>query len=230
MDVASTAMGLFGLFPTADNRGHFLSAAFSRKALLARSRPLPPKLQIRNPRRAGGKVLVMRPAGGRYDVQIRRNGRWVSLYRKTKKSTVRLPASANGKRIRARSRSAAGIPSRWRSRVVRAERHRRVAAQAATYTLPMESTDAKPSLNGHSPERRGAACTPARARDRDRAWPWHRGSRRAAGAAADLRGRDRRDDDPGPAEARPGPLLRARQARRAEGGGQASRREPHRRR
>ena len=55
MDVASTAMGLFGLFPTADNRGHFLSAAFSRKALLARSRPLPPKLQIRNPRRAGAR-------------------------------------------------------------------------------------------------------------------------------------------------------------------------------
>ena len=119
MDVASTAMGLLGLFPTADNRGHFLSAAFSRKALLARSRPRRPSLRIRDPRRAGGKVLVIRPAGGRYDVQVRRNGRWVSLSRKTKKSTVGLPASANGKRIRARSRSAAGIPSHWRSRVVR---------------------------------------------------------------------------------------------------------------
>jgi hypothetical protein len=80
---------------------------------------VPPRLRIRAGRRAGAKLLVIRPAGGRYDVQVRRDGRWVSLFRKTKKSWVRLPASATGKRIRARSRSAAGIPSRWRSRAVR---------------------------------------------------------------------------------------------------------------
>ena len=112
-------MGLLGLFPTADNRGHFLSAAFSRSVLRHRSRPEPPRLRIRNPRRGGAKLLVIRPAGGRYDVQIRRGGRWVPIRRKTSKSTVRLPASASGKRIRARSYSAAGIASNWRSRTVR---------------------------------------------------------------------------------------------------------------
>ena len=116
MDVASTAMGLLGLFPPADNRGIFLSQAFGRKALLARSRPVRPRLRIRSARRAGSKVLVIRPRGGRYDVQVRRGGRWVPLRRKTKKTSVRLPRGVN--RIRARSYSAAGIPSRWRAKLV----------------------------------------------------------------------------------------------------------------
>ena len=118
-DLASTAMGVLGLFPTDDNRGSFLSAAFNRRVLRSRSRPQAPRLRIRSPRRAGAKLLVIRPAGGRYDVQIRRNGRWVPIRRKTKRNTVRLPSSANGKRIRARSYSAASIVSRWRSRRVR---------------------------------------------------------------------------------------------------------------
>ena len=119
MDVAPTVMGLLGLFAPEDNRGFFLSKAFSRKALSARSRPVPPRLRIGDAQRAAGKRLVLRPAGGRYDVQARRGGRWHFLFRKTKKSTLRLPASATGRRIRARSYSAAGIPSRWRARLVR---------------------------------------------------------------------------------------------------------------
>jgi hypothetical protein len=117
-DLASTAMGLLGLFPTADNRGRFLSAAFNRRALRNRSRPRRPSLRIRAPRRHGAKRLVIRPAGGRYDVQVRRDGRWKPLYSKSRKSTLRLPHRHGGFRIRARSRSAAGIPSRWRYRGV----------------------------------------------------------------------------------------------------------------
>lgn len=115
-DLASTAMGLLGLFPTADNRGLFLGAAFSRKALRNRSRPAPPRLRIRSSGRASSRLLVIRPHGGRYDVQVRRDGRWVAPYRRTKKTTVRFAASAE--RVRARSYSAADIRSRWRMRVL----------------------------------------------------------------------------------------------------------------
>ena len=110
-DVASTALGLLGLFPAADNRGRFLAAAFNRRALRSRSRPRRFRIRVREAP-GPGKRVVMRPRGGRYDVQVRRGRRWVPVRRKTKKTSVRLPRSA--RRVRARSYSAAGIPSRWR--------------------------------------------------------------------------------------------------------------------
>jgi predicted AlkP superfamily pyrophosphatase or phosphodiesterase len=109
VDVAPTVMGLFGLFAPHDSRGRFLGRAFDRAALRESSRPHRPRLVRRHGR------AEIRPAGGRYDVEVRRPGGWRRVASKTARS--RLPAALDSRLgLRVRARSAAGVPSRWRTR------------------------------------------------------------------------------------------------------------------
>jgi hypothetical protein len=114
-DIASTVMGMFGLFRADDDRGRFLELAFDRRMLKRAARPAAPRVAVQTPKRVGGRYQVSwRPKGGTYDVEIRADAKWRRLRRRTEKSSVtirlggRQPAT-----IRVRAHSAANIPSAW---------------------------------------------------------------------------------------------------------------------
>jgi predicted AlkP superfamily pyrophosphatase or phosphodiesterase len=108
VDIAPTVMGLFGLFAPEDSAGRFLASAIDRKALRQVARPAAPSVVVK------GKRLRVTPLGGRYDVQSSAGDRWRYLRKDSAKSTVKLRALRGSCRVRARVRSAAGIPGRWR--------------------------------------------------------------------------------------------------------------------
>lgn len=108
VDIAPTVMGLFGLFAPEDSAGRFLASAIDRKALRRVARPAAPAVVIK------GKRLRVTPRGGRYDIQASAGGRWRFLRKNSAKSTVKLRALRGSCRARARVRSAADIPGRWR--------------------------------------------------------------------------------------------------------------------
>ncbi len=106
VDLAPTVMGLLGLSPSADStRARFLRRAFERGQLRRGSRPHPPRVKM------GARRLTVGPPGIRFEAQARSRGRWRSLGRKVGVKRVRVPRSAS--RLRVRTRSAAGIKSRW---------------------------------------------------------------------------------------------------------------------
>lgn len=138
-DLASTTMGLLGLFPTENNEGNFLADAFSDSRLRQVARPIRPPLKIRKAGKGRGKGAIRlprlkprdrktiyrldwAPEGGSFDLEarrrfgaVRKRGRWESLLRGTEQTSV-LVRGRKGQRynFRIRARSAADIPGRWR--------------------------------------------------------------------------------------------------------------------
>lgn len=146
VDVASTVMGLFGLFEPRHDAGRFLSEAFDLAAMPGRGRPATrPRLSARcissraacRARRSarrrslpvftgaaacGGTLryrLRWTPAGGRYDLELR-SGSHRRLLRNRKVESYALTLRRGQRvRLRIRSRSAAGTPSAWTRRALR---------------------------------------------------------------------------------------------------------------
>ena len=109
VDIAPTVMGLFGLFAPADSRGKFLRKAFDFAELKRVARPHAPELGIR------GNALGIRPAGGSYDIEAHRNGKWRRVASARENAKLKLAALGRDARaIRVRALSAAGIASGWR--------------------------------------------------------------------------------------------------------------------
>lgn len=136
VDLASTAMGLLGLFPTRDDAGSFLADAFDRGELRRLAAPPRPEVRISRAKRGGGKTLpgakgargkkvsyriVIRPKGGSYDVQaskrkgaVRKPRRWRKLAKGSERASLRVRGIRGRKyRFRVRTRSAADIPGQW---------------------------------------------------------------------------------------------------------------------
>jgi len=138
-DLSSTVMGLFGLFSTRDNAGRFLNESFdlpqvpggttpARRAQLRVRRNRPVRslrvLSRRRCRRLRRSRVALRvavgPAGGRYDVDIRRTGRGGRRYRAVQRNRARDVVVVKVRqnrpyRFRARIRSASGKAGRWRA-------------------------------------------------------------------------------------------------------------------
>jgi hypothetical protein len=114
VDVAPTVMGLLGLFPPANSKGRFLSSAFDRRALKRFGKPHRPRLE----RKQRGVSFL--PAGGRYDVAAKADGRWQRVATSRGRSFIGLRALPEGTtKIRVRCLSAAGIRSGWRTAKLR---------------------------------------------------------------------------------------------------------------
>ena len=117
VDIASTVMGLFGLFAPRDNAGRFLREAFDRRLLPGFAKPsVAPRLAVRavKGKRRCRYRLTFTPAGGVYDVQRRQAGRWRPIRWHTTRTAVRV-AGPRGLRFRVRSRAASNVHSAWRA-------------------------------------------------------------------------------------------------------------------
>jgi hypothetical protein len=114
-DIASTVMGMFGLFRAEDDRGRFLVRAFDRRMLKRVARPPAPRVSVRTPKKVGGRYQVSwRPKGGTYDLEIRSDGNWKRLRRRTERTSVTIrPGGGQPATVRVRAHSAAKIPSAW---------------------------------------------------------------------------------------------------------------------
>ena len=135
-DLASTVMGLFGLYPTKDNAGRFLTEAFdlpllrgataparrarisarrNRRVRSLRVRPVSRCRQLRR-RRVAVRVTIG-PEGGRYDLDVRTPGRRYRRMQRDRLRRVVVPKARQGirYRFRARIRSASGKAGRWRA-------------------------------------------------------------------------------------------------------------------
>jgi len=138
-DLSSTVMGLFGLFSTRNNAGRFLNESFDLHRVLGATRPARRaqvrvrrnkrvrSLRVRSPRRCRrlrrSRValrVAVGPAGGRYDLDVRRTGRGGRRYRALQRNRPRevvilKVAQKRGYRFRARIRSASGAAGKWRA-------------------------------------------------------------------------------------------------------------------
>lgn len=127
VDLAPTVMGLFGLFGPQDSRGRFLAKAFSKRELAAVARPREPRIRVRRfgsggvqQRRIARARLVWRPAGGRYDVQRLRQGKWRGVLKNTRRSSLRLRGRPGTRSCyRVRSIAPSGLKSRFAKRCPR---------------------------------------------------------------------------------------------------------------
>lgn len=134
-DLASTTMGLLGLFETTDDEGSFLADAFRDRRLRKIARPIRPPLKIRKTTLGRGADAVAlpklrrkkpkrvyrlewTPEGGSFDLDVRRRfgavrkrGRWKPLFGATEQTSL-LVRGNKGQRykFRIRARSAADIP------------------------------------------------------------------------------------------------------------------------
>jgi hypothetical protein len=137
VDVASTVMGLFGLFAPRENQARFLSEAFDLAALPGGGAPtLRPRLRVRRLpsrpcRRTVRYRLRLSPRGGLYDLAVsgrRRRGR--SRRRQLLEDSPRTTYTYRARRgrryqFRARMLAASGAPSAKARRTVRAPGCRR---------------------------------------------------------------------------------------------------------
>lgn len=114
VDVAPTVMGLFGLAAPADSEGRFLANAFDLSSLPGAGAPAGrPRVGVR--RLKGRRVqrfrLTLSPAGGSFDVLYSAGGRWRTLRQATRDTQMSLRVASRSRvRIRARLRSASGVP------------------------------------------------------------------------------------------------------------------------
>ena len=58
---------------------------------------------------------MLEPKGGEYDLQLRDRGGWRTALRDSPKASVKVATLDGACRVRARTISAAGVPSRWRA-------------------------------------------------------------------------------------------------------------------
>jgi len=114
VDVASTVMGLFGMFAPEDDAGRFLKQAFDKKALRRIARPIDPLISV-SPIRKGRIVVRLPGPVGLRDLQARKDGgNWKRLLRRSEETKARVRiGSAKVVRVRARAYSSAGIKSPW---------------------------------------------------------------------------------------------------------------------
>lgn len=134
VDVASTVMGIFGLFAPRDNAGRFLQESFDIGKLPGGGAPsAKPMLKVRRLRRAGGAErpvsrrgrrtrtyrLSWVPKGGIYDLQLRSGKRRRTLLNGSTRTSYDLTARATQRyEIRVRMRAASGVASGWTQRTV----------------------------------------------------------------------------------------------------------------
>ena len=119
VDVAATVMGLFGLFAPPDDAGRFLDEAFDKKALADVAVPVRPRLRAKD----GGRdelTARLKPKGATFDLQVRNGKRWKKVLRESEKTKVRVSGDEGDRvTLRARTISAAGVPSAWRTKKTR---------------------------------------------------------------------------------------------------------------
>ena len=116
VDPAATVMGLFGLDAPADNRGRFLSEAFSLRDLPGRGQPPKPGLRVR--RAGGGKGrgcsvrryrLRLSPKGGTFNVRVVSGKRRRVLGEQTKRTRLRFRIQEGRRwKVVAKRRAASG--------------------------------------------------------------------------------------------------------------------------
>ncbi|MGI8631470.1 MAG: alkaline phosphatase family protein [Solirubrobacterales bacterium] len=134
VDVASTVLGLFGLFPTTDNAGRYLAESIDLEALPGGGKPTePPATRVirgdrvpdqgdpDGPKRRIRYRVSWQPIGGLYDFQIERDGRFKSVYRSSRltSNAYRLLPGRTYK-FRLRSKAASGRHSDWTPVTIRA--------------------------------------------------------------------------------------------------------------